>query len=98
MPLTMTVLPRTVAFAIANLITISAPLVTTAACAQTAERIQPMNLEQLEQILESEVDNVAGGSGQWRFSIGDRAVIVLADAANDRMRVFSPVMPADELT
>lgn len=98
MPLIMTLLPRTAAFAIATLITISAPLVTTAACAQTPERLQLMTLDRLEQILESEVSNVDGENGQWRFSVGGRAVIVLADARNDRMRVFSPVVPLEELT
>ncbi|NEQ52850.1 MAG: type III secretion system chaperone [Leptolyngbya sp. SIO3F4] len=94
----MTLLPRTAAFAIAGLITISMPLMTTAACAQTTERLQPMTLERLEQLLESEVSNVEGDNGQWRFSVADRAVIVLADATNDRMRVFSPVVPVEELT
>lgn len=83
--------------AIASLITLSAPLVT-AACAQTPAQLQLMTLDRLEQILESEVSNVEGDNGQWRFSVGGRAVIVLADTANDRMRVFSPVVPVEELT
>lgn len=94
----MALLPRTAAFAIATLITTSAPLLATAACAQTPAQLQPMTLNRLEQILESEVSNVVGENGQWRFSVGGRAVIVLADASNDRMRVFSPVVTVDELT
>lgn len=90
--------PRSAAFAIATLITVSAPLVTTAACAQTPQQLQPMTLERLEQILSAEVSNVQGENGQWRFSVAGRAVIVLADAQNDRMRVFSPVVPTEDLT
>ena len=94
----MALLPRAAAFAIATLVTVSAPLITTAACAQTPTQLQPMTVTRLEQILESEVSNVEGENGQWRFSVGGRAVVVLADGANDRMRVFSPVVPVDELT
>lgn len=94
----MTFLPRTAAFLTASLIAVSMPLVTTAACAQTTQQLQPMTIERLDNILRSEVDNVDGESGQWRFSVGGRAVVVLADAQNDRMRVFSPVLPAEELT
>ena len=97
MPLAMTLLPRSAAFAIATLITVCTPLVTTAACAQTLQ-LQPMTLARLEQLLDSEVSNVEGENGQWRFSVAGRAVIVLADVQNDRMRVFSPVVPAAELT
>ena len=98
MPLTMTLFPRATGFAIAALITASMPLVATTACAQTPERLQPMTLNRLEQILESEVSNVEGENGQWRFSVGGRAVVVLADGSNDRMRVFSPVVPVEDLT
>jgi hypothetical protein len=94
----MTFLPRTAAFMTAGLIAVSMPLMTTVACAQTTERLQPMTTERLDDILRSEVDGVDGERGQWRFSVGGRAVIVLADAQNDRMRVFSPVLPVDELT
>ncbi len=94
----MTLLPRSAAFVTAGLIATSIPLMTTVACAQTAERLELMTLERLEQILQSEVDGVEGADGQWRFSVSDRTVVVLADASNDRMRVFSPVIPAEELT
>ncbi|MGD1855823.1 MAG: type III secretion system chaperone [Leptolyngbyaceae cyanobacterium] len=94
----MTLRPRTAALITASLIATAVPLVATTACAQTSEQLQPMTLERLEQILESEVSNVVGENGQWRFSVGGRAVIVLADAQNDRMRVFSPVVPTEELT
>ena len=92
----MTLLPRTAAFITASVMTASMPLVTTAACAQTP--MQMMTVERLDQILQSEVGNVQGGDGQWQFSVSDRTVLVLADAANDRMRVFSPVVPVEDLT
>ena len=71
----MTLLPRTAAFVTAGLIAISVPLVTTTACAQTPDQLQPMTLSRLEQILESEVSNIEGDNGQWRFSIGGRSVV-----------------------
>ncbi|NEZ60950.1 hypothetical protein DXZ20_36025 [Leptolyngbyaceae cyanobacterium CCMR0081] len=95
---TMTLIPRTAAFVTAGLMATSIPLVTTAACAQTPKRLELMTLARLEQILQSEVDNVEGENGQWQFRVSDRTVIILADANNDRMRVFSPVMPVEELT
>lgn len=98
LPLAMNLFPRTVVFAIASSITLSMPLIATAACAQTVEQLQPMNLARLEQILESEVSNVEGEAGQWQFSVAGRAVVVLADASSDRMRVFSPVVPVESLT
>ena len=94
----MTLLPRTAAFITASVLTASMPLVTTAACAQTPAQMQMMTVERLDQILRSEVGNVQGGNGQWQFSVSDRTVLVLADADNDRMRVFSPVVPAEDLT
>ncbi len=94
----MTLIPRSAAFVTAGLIATSLPFMTTVACAQTPERLELMTLERLEQILQSEVDGVEGTNGQWRFSVSDRTVVVLADASNDRMRVFSPVIPAEELT
>ena len=99
----MTLLPRATTFVTAGLLAASIPLVTTTACAQTtaqvqADQVQPMTVERLEQILQSEVSNVEGENGQWRFSVNERAVVVLADGRNDRMRVFSPVIPVEELT
>lgn len=81
----------------AGLIAVSMPLVTTAACAQTSEQLQLMTIDRLDRILQSEVDNVEGGNGQWRFSVNGRDVIVLADARNDRMRVFSQVASIEDL-
>lgn len=94
----MTFIPRTAAFLTTGLIALSIPLVPTSAYAQPQERLQVMTIERMDNILRSEVDNVDGENGQWQFSVGGRAVVVLADARNDRMRVFSPVLPVDELT
>ena len=94
----MTLLSRSASFVTAGLIAASVPFITTAACAQTSERLELMTLARLEQILQSEVDGVEGADGQWQFRVSDRTVIVLADVSNDRMRVFSPVIPTEELT
>ncbi|MEM6255492.1 MAG: type III secretion system chaperone [Cyanobacteria bacterium P01_D01_bin.156] len=92
----MSLLSRAVPFAIAGLLTISIPAVTTQTQAQT--RLQPMNLNRLDQILRTEVRDVEGENGQWQFRIGERSVVVLADARSDRMRVFSPVVSVEDLT
>lgn len=90
----MPLLSRAVPFAIAGFISLSVPAITTVA--QT--RLQPMTLDRLEQLLRSDVENVDGENGQWQFRIGERPVIVLADASRDRMRVFSPVVSVEDLT
>ena len=94
----MTLFPRAAGLITAGLIAASMPLVTTAVRAQTSEQLQLMSIDRLDQILQSEVGNVQGGNGQWQFSVNGRDVIVLADARNDRMRVFSPVVSIEELS
>ncbi|MEM9806383.1 MAG: type III secretion system chaperone [Cyanobacteria bacterium P01_D01_bin.56] len=92
----MPLLSRAVPFAIAGFLSLSVPAITTVAHAQTS--LQPMTLDRLEQLLRSDVETVEGENGQWQFRIGERAVIVLADASRDRMRVFSPVVSVEDLT
>jgi len=67
-----------------------------AALAQTAQ--SEMTVGQLESILREEASQVEGSNGQWQATVGDRTLIILADANNNRMRIFTPVIPASELT
>lgn len=89
----MTIVSRAVPFAIATLLAISTP-----ALAQPAPGLQTMTVDRLGQILQSELRTLEGEDGRWQFQIGERTVIVLADAGSDRMRVFSPVISVDALT
>ncbi|MGB3571352.1 MAG: hypothetical protein WBA01_04870, partial [Phormidesmis sp.] len=49
-------------------------------------------------ILQAEGSNVQGSAGQWQVTIEDRTLFVLADAANNRMRIFTPVISAADLS
>ena len=60
--------------------------------------LEPMNIDRLDVILKEQVGNVSAQPGQWRFSLNDIPMIVLADANADRMRIFTPVTNAAELT
>lgn len=64
--------------------------------AQTIE--STMTVSRLDAILKEEASRVDGGNGQWQAVVGDRTLIILADANNNRMRIFTPVIPASELT
>lgn len=64
--------------------------------AQTIE--STMTVSRLDAILQEEASRVEGGNGQWQAVVGDRTLIILADANNNRMRIFTPVIPASELT
>mgnify|MGYP001794064077 CR=1 FL=1 len=57
-----------------------------------------MTLARLESILQEEASNVRGSNGQWQVTVQNRTLIVVADATNDRMRIFTPVVPTDSLS
>ncbi|MEM9153002.1 MAG: type III secretion system chaperone [Cyanobacteria bacterium P01_F01_bin.3] len=66
--------------------------------AQTSQQSEAMTLAQLGAILNEEGGNFQGSNGQWQVTVNDRSLIVLADAGSDRMRIFTPVVPAAELS
>lgn len=72
-----------------------------AAIAQPAPEefsLEPMDIERLDAILKEQVEDITTQPGQWRFLINDISIIVVADPNANRMRIFSPVMNATELT
>ena len=69
----------------------------TIAQAQLPGLTDGMTLARLEAVLKEEADEVQGSNGQWQARIGDRAVIVLADANNNRMRIVAPAASVAEL-
>ncbi len=60
--------------------------------------MQVMTLNRLDELLRADLDEIEGNNGRWRFTIGERQVLILADDSRDRMRVFSPVVPTSELS
>lgn len=68
----------------------------TTAQAQTQQSV--MTLTQLETILNAEGANVQGGDAQWQVTVADRTLLVVADVSSDRMRIFTPVIPAADLS
>lgn len=59
---------------------------------------QSMTLTDLEAILQDSSSTVDGGNGQWQVSVEGRTLLVLADATNNRMRIFTPITSTNELT
>ena len=57
-----------------------------------------MTVTRLEAILQEEASNVRGSNGQWQVTVQNRTLIVVADATNDRMRIFTPVVLTDSLS
>ena len=68
-----------------------------------AERMTLERLATLLQEASSALGSELGGSGleestgRWQFTVNERTVTVIADAESDRMRIVTPVVPADTL-
>ncbi len=60
--------------------------------------LEPMNIERLDAILQNTVSDIQTQPGQWRFSLNEISIVVLADLSANRMRIFAPVVNANELT
>lgn len=60
--------------------------------------LELMDIDRLDDILKEQVEAISTQPNQWQFSINDISVIVVADPNANRMRIFSPVMDAKELT
>lgn len=65
--------------------------------AQTAP-LETMTLERMDEILRDEAADLEGGQGQWRFTLEGQSIVVLADVTNNRMRIVTPVVPAETLS
>lgn len=59
--------------------------------------LEPMDIERLDAILQEQLEDIATQPGQWRFSINEIPVVVVADVNADRMRIFSPVVNVEKL-
>ena len=61
-------------------------------------KLEAMTLERLEAILQEEALDLEGGDGQWQLLIEGQQLLVLTDAASDRMRIVAPVTDATSLS
>ena len=66
--------------------------------AQDEFSLKLMNVERLDAILQDTISNIQTEPGQWRFSLNEITIIVLADARANRMRIFAPIVNVNELT
>ena len=57
-----------------------------------------MTPTRLEAIIEEEGTNVRSQGNQWQLDLENRSLLVLVNEERDRMRIFTPVIPATELT
>ncbi|MEL7495410.1 MAG: hypothetical protein AAGJ95_15810 [Cyanobacteria bacterium J06554_11] len=89
---------------VASFFTSAPQLVPTRAVAQAGVTQRPqvkqqsMTLDNLEAILQDSSNTVEGSNGQWQVSIEGRTLLVLADATNNRMRIFTPITSTGELS
>ena len=60
---------------------------------------QPMTTERLDELIGAIGDGITGGpeTGIWEFTVVDTPVSVIADEANDRMRIVVPIAYAEEV-
>jgi len=56
-----------------------------------------MSLQKMERIFKKEADSVDGEEGIWEISYQGRMLLVITDAANNRMRIFSPIRESSSL-
>lgn len=78
----------------------SSKLLSFSATAQPAPAefaLEPMSINRLDAILREQIEDISGQPGQWRFSLNDLSILILADPNADRMRIFTPVADAAEL-
>ncbi|MEM6396346.1 MAG: hypothetical protein AAF741_08370 [Bacteroidota bacterium] len=52
---------------------------------------QDMNNDRLGEILESEMEEVEGGPGNWTFQVGQYPGMCITDESHNRMRIIVPV-------
>ncbi len=56
-----------------------------------------MTNRRLYKILKTESKAIQGRAGLWELLVNDRLVMVITDDKSDRMRMFTPVIPEDEI-
>lgn len=64
----------------------------------SASWAQKMNNRSMDKIFKATADKVEGELGAWEVYHKERVMLVLTDETNNRMRIFSPIVPEDEIS
>ncbi len=56
-----------------------------------------MSNKKIEKILKKESSDISGESGSWQVVYGDFLLFILTDEANNRIRVFTPVIEEKDM-
>ncbi len=65
---------------------------------ETRSREGTMSLESMHVILERLDENLENQNGTWQLTIADVPVVIVTDAANNRMRILVAIRKADALS
>lgn len=68
------------------------------ALAQQSIDALAMTPARLESVLEEEGTNVRSQGNQWQLDLENQSLLVLVNEERDRMRIFTPIIPATQLT
>ena len=59
--------------------------------------LEEMDVEKLDTILRDAIPNLKAQSGQWRFSLKEVSLIVIADSRANRMRIIAPITQVSKI-
>lgn len=59
--------------------------------------IQPMTNQRLDGLIRQISPKVSGELGYWKVTVDGRDILIITDAAHNRMRIMSPVAMRDKL-
>lgn len=57
-----------------------------------------MNNRKMQQILRKKADKMEGEAGSWMIYYREHILLILTDEANNRMRIFSPIVEEEKLS
>lgn len=56
-----------------------------------------MDNQKLEEIIKKESPLVEGQEGAWQVLFGERILLIVTDQANNRMRIFTPIIEEEKI-
>lgn len=59
--------------------------------------LEEMDVEKLDTILKDAIPNIQAQPGQWRFTLKEVSLIVIADSRANRMRIIAPITQLDKI-
>lgn len=66
-------------------------------CFVISSSFAQMNNETMGKILEKEVYEIEGRSGNWQIIYGKRLIYIITDETANRMRIFTPIIEEEKL-